>query len=199
MSNPHPELVAGQNIALPTEGVFHNLVFVSIRKTYPMQAYKIMHGLWGMGQMRFSKYLVVVDADVDVHNTRDVLFRLCANTDPQRDSVFTKGPADVLDHATSEMAIGTKLGVDATQKLPGEGFRRAWPPLIQMSDDVRREIDSLFGGRRWLASAALTTTTSLRQEADQIVGPAISTLPRPAPVWRARRATRGRSCCSWTP
>src|SRR2546423_13673003 len=137
-----PEIV---DIALPAEGVFHNLVFVSIKKTYPMQAYKIMHGLWGMGQMMFTKYLVVVDDDVDVHNTSEVLFRLCANTDPHRDSIFTKGPADVLDHATSEMAIGTKLGIDATHKLAGEGFKRPWPPVIKMSDDVRQKIDALFG------------------------------------------------------
>ena len=140
-----PEIV---DIALPAEGVFHNLVFVSIRKTYPMQAYKIMHGLWGMGQMMFTKYIVVVDDDVDVHNTSEVLFRLCANTDPQRDSIFTKGPADVLDHATSEIAMGTKLGIDATRKLAGEGFKRPWPPLIRMSDEVRRKIEALFGTRR---------------------------------------------------
>ena len=108
------------DLALPAEGVFHNLVFVSIRKSYPMQAYKIMHGLWGMGQMMFTKYIVVVDDDVDVHNTSEVLFRLCANTDPQRDSIFTKGPTDVLDHATSEIASGSKLGIYATKKLPGE-------------------------------------------------------------------------------
>jgi 4-hydroxy-3-polyprenylbenzoate decarboxylase len=139
-----PEIV---DIALPAEGVFHNLVFVSIKKTYPMQAYKIMHGLWGMGQMMFTKYIVVVDDDVDVHNTSEVLFRLCANTDPQRDSIFTKGPADVLDHATSEMAIGSKLGIDATKKLPGEGFKRPWPPLIRMDETVRKKIDALFGGK----------------------------------------------------
>jgi 4-hydroxy-3-polyprenylbenzoate decarboxylase len=110
-----------------------------------MQAYKIMHGLWGMGQMMFSKYIVVVDADVDVHNTSDVLFRLCANTDPQRDSIFTKGPSDVLDHATSEIAVGSKMGFDATKKLPDEGFKRAWPPLIKMDEGVRRKIDGLFG------------------------------------------------------
>jgi 4-hydroxy-3-polyprenylbenzoate decarboxylase len=137
-----PELV---DLALPAEGVFHNLVFVSIRKTYPMQAYKIMHGLWGMGQMMFTKFIVVVDDDVDVHNTSEVLFRLCANTDPQRDSIFTKGPADVLDHATSEIAVGTKLGFDATKKLPGEGFRRPWPPLIKMDAAVRQKVDSLLG------------------------------------------------------
>jgi 4-hydroxy-3-polyprenylbenzoate decarboxylase len=136
-----PEIV---DIALPAEGVFHNLVFVSIRKTYPMQAYKIMHGLWGMGQMMFTKYIIVVDDDVNVHNTSEVLFRLCANTDPQRDSIFTKGPADVLDHATSEMAMGSKLGIDATKKLPGEGFKRQWPPLIKMDENVRKKIDALY-------------------------------------------------------
>src|SRR6195256_1137990 len=136
-----PEIV---DLALPAEGVFHNLVFVSIKKSYPMQAFKIMHGLWGMGQMMFTKYIVVVDADVDVHNTSEVLFRLCANTDPQRASIFTKGPADVLDHATSEFAIGSKLGLDATKKLPGEGFKREWPPLIQMDQATRRKIDAFF-------------------------------------------------------
>jgi 4-hydroxy-3-polyprenylbenzoate decarboxylase len=138
-----PEIV---DIALPAEGVFHNLVFVSIKKSYPMQAYKIMHGLWGMGQMMFTKYIVVVDADVDVHNTSEVLFRLCANTDPQRDSIFTKGPADVLDHATSEIAIGSKLGIDATKKLPGEGFKRPWPPLIKMDATVKAKVGKLFNG-----------------------------------------------------
>ena len=136
-----PEIV---DIALPAEGTFHNLVFVSIKKTYPMQAYKIMHGLWGMGQMMFTKYIVVVDADVDVHNTSEVLFHLCANTDPQRDSLFTKGPSDVLDHATSEIASGSKLGFDATKKLPGEGFHRPWPPLIEMDAAVKAKVEKMF-------------------------------------------------------
>jgi 4-hydroxy-3-polyprenylbenzoate decarboxylase len=138
-----PEIV---DIALPAEGVFHNLVFVSIRKTYPMQAYKIMHGLWGMGQMMFTKYLIVVDADVNVHNTSEVLFHLTANTDPQRDSIFTKGPSDVLDHATSEIASGSKLGFDATKKLPGEGFKRPWPPLIKMDESVKAKVGKLMNG-----------------------------------------------------
>lgn len=133
------------DIALPAEGVFHNLVFVSIKKSYPMQAYKIMHGLWGMGQMMFSKYIVVVDHDVDVHNTSEVLFHLCANTDPQRDSIFTKGPADVLDHATSELAIGGKLGFDATRKLAGEGFHRPWPPLIRMPQEIMEKAKRFLG------------------------------------------------------
>lgn len=136
-----PELV---DIAFPPEGVFHNLVFVSIRKTYPMQAYKIMHGLWGMGQMMFSKYIVVVDENVDVHNTGEVLFHLCANTDPQRDTVFTKGPADALDHATPEVGVGTKLGFDATRKIPGEGIKRPWPPQIRMDEKIKTKIDQLL-------------------------------------------------------
>ena len=86
-----------------------------------------------------------MDDDVDVHSTSEVLFRLCANTDPQRDSIFTKGPSDVLDHATSEIAIGSKLGIDATKKLPGEGFKRPWPPLIRMDENVRKKVDALFG------------------------------------------------------
>lgn len=139
-----PEIV---DLALPAEGTFHNLVVVSIRKTYPQQAYKIMHGLWGMGQMMFSKYLVVVDADVDVHNTSEVLFHLCANTDPQRDSLFTKGPSDVLDHATSLIGSGSKLGFDATRKLPGEGFHRPWPPLLKMDAAVKARVESLAGLR----------------------------------------------------
>ena len=139
-----PEIV---DIALPAEGVFHNLVFVSIKKTYPMQAYKIMHGLWGMGQMMFTKYIVVVDAGVNVHNTSEVLFHLTANTDPQRDSIFTKGPSDVLDHATSEIASGSKLGIDATKKIPGEGFKRAWPPLIKMDEAVKMKVEKMFGGK----------------------------------------------------
>jgi len=165
-----PEIV---DLALPAEGVFHNLVWSggSTRDSRvgfgvspkpfvwpeevsgetpataggtPALPYKIMHGLWGMGQMMFTKYLVVVDDDVDVHNTSEVLFRLCANTDPQRDSLFTKGPSDVLDHATSEVASGSKLGLDATKKIPGEGFKRPWPPLIKMDDAVKQKIDQLF-------------------------------------------------------
>jgi 4-hydroxy-3-polyprenylbenzoate decarboxylase len=136
-----PEIV---DLALPAVGVFHNLVFVSIKKSYPMQAYKIMHGLWGMGQMMFTKYIVVVNHDVNVHNTSEVLFRLCANTDPQRDAIFTKGPADVLDHATTDLGMGNKMGIDATHKLPGEGHKRGWPPLIKMDEVVQRRIDQLL-------------------------------------------------------
>jgi 4-hydroxy-3-polyprenylbenzoate decarboxylase len=136
-----PEIV---DLALPAEGVFHNLVFVSIRKQYPWQAYKIMHGLWGMGQMMFSKYIVVVDADCDVHNTSEVLFRLCANTDPQRDSTFVKSPCDALDHAPTTANMGSHLGLDATRKLPGEGYTRGWPEMLKMDEAVKAKVAKLI-------------------------------------------------------
>ena len=135
-----PEIV---DMTLPPEGVFHNLVFVSIRKQYPYQAFKIMHGLWGMGQMMFSKYIVVVDEDCDVHNTSEVLFRLCANTDPARDTTFIKNPSDSLDHAPSEQNIGSHMGFDATSKLPGENYHRSWPELLKMTDEAQKLVDAL--------------------------------------------------------
>ena len=135
-----PEIV---DMALPAEGVFHNLVFVSIRKQYPYQAFKVMHGLWGMGQMMFSKYIIVLDEDCDVHNTSEVLFRLCANTDPARDSTIIKNPSDSLDHAPSAQNIGSHMGLDATRKLAGEGYARTWPEMIRMDEEVQRIVDSL--------------------------------------------------------
>jgi 4-hydroxy-3-polyprenylbenzoate decarboxylase len=135
-----PEIV---DMTLPPEGVFHNLVFVSIRKQYPYQAFKVMHGLWGMGQMMFSKYIVVVDEDCDVHNTSEVLFRLCANTDPERDSTIIRNPSDSLDHAPTEQNIGSHMGIDATGKLPGENYHRPWPELLKMNARVQALVDSL--------------------------------------------------------
>jgi len=135
-----PEIV---DMALPAEGVFHNLVFVSIKKQYPYQAFKIMHGLWGMGQMMFTKYIVVVDAHVDVHNTSEVLFYLCANTDPERDSITTKAPCDSLDHAPTTANIGSHIGFDATTKLPGEGYTRGWPEEMTLPAEVLEKIESI--------------------------------------------------------
>ena len=135
-----PEIV---DMALPAEGVFHNLVFVSIRKQYPYQAFKVMHGLWGMGQMMFSKYIIVLDEDCDVHNTSEVLFRLCANTDPQRDSTIIRNPSDSLDHAPSVQNIGSHMGIDATHKLAAEGYPRAWPEIVRMDEEVQRVVDAL--------------------------------------------------------
>lgn len=135
-----PELV---DMALPPEGVFHNLVCVSIRKQYAYQAFKVMHGLWGMGQMMFSKYIVVVDEDCDVHNTSEVLFRLCANTDPQRDTTVICNPSDSLDHAPTQQNVGSHMGFDATRKLAGEGYKRRWPELVRMSEEAQRLVDKL--------------------------------------------------------
>lgn len=137
-----PEIV---DMALPAEGAFHNLVFVSIRKQYPWQAFKVMHGLWGMGQMMFAKYIVVVDENCDVQNTSEVLFHWMANTDPQRDSTTTKNPTDSLDHAPSVANLGTHMGFDATRKLPGEGYTRGWPDLVKMDPSVRAWADSFKG------------------------------------------------------
>jgi 4-hydroxy-3-polyprenylbenzoate decarboxylase len=135
-----PELV---DMTLPPQGVFHNLVFVSIRKQYPYQAFKVMHGLWGMGQMMFSKYIIVVDEDCDVHDMNEVLFRLCANTDPARDTTVIKNPSDSLDHAPTEQNVGSHMGFDATRKLPGENYHRPWPELLKMTDEVQRAVDAL--------------------------------------------------------
>lgn len=137
-----PEIV---DIALPAEGVFHNMVFVSIKKQYAWQAYKIMHGLWGMGQMMFTKYMVVVDDDCDVHNTSEVLFRLCANTDPMRDTIMTKNPTDALDHAPTIPTLSGHLGFDATRKLATEGYTRPWPNLVSMPDEVKKKVEGMLG------------------------------------------------------
>src|SRR3989442_10394695 len=91
-----PEIV---DMTLPAEGVFHNLVFVSIRKQYPYQAFKVMHGLWGMGQMMFSKYIVAVDEDCDVHKKSEGVFRFCANNHPARHTNIIKKTNDSPDHA----------------------------------------------------------------------------------------------------
>jgi 4-hydroxy-3-polyprenylbenzoate decarboxylase len=107
-----------------------------------------MHGLWGMGQMMFTKIIVVVDADVNVHDTSDVLFHLCANIDPQRDSIFTKGPCDSLDHAPTIANIGSHVGFDATRKLPGEGYTRGWPDAATLPKELTDEIAKRFP-RKW--------------------------------------------------
>ncbi len=133
-----PELV---DLYLPAAGTFHNLVIVSIKKGFPYHASKLMHGLWGMGQMMFTKCIVVVDADVNVRDLGEVAFRVCANVDPARDILMTRGPADVLDHATPAIGLGTKMGIDATHKLPGERDTRPWPPIIRMDDAVKRRVD----------------------------------------------------------
>jgi len=136
-----PEII---DIHIPVEGVFHNLVFVSIDKRYPGHARKIVHALWGMGQMMFSKIIVVFDQDVDVRNLSECLWVLGANIDPKRDVFFSEGPVDALDHASVLPHFGSKMGIDATKKWPEEGFDRPWPKRVEMDPEVKRKIDQLW-------------------------------------------------------
>ena len=136
-----PEIV---DIDLPVHGVFHNLAIVSIKKEYPAHARKIMHGLWGLGQMMFTKIIVVVDHDVDVHDPAEVAWIAGNHIDPKRDVVFVEGPVDVLDHAAPLMGYGSKMGIDATRKWPGEGFEREWPDAIVMDEKTKNYIDSIW-------------------------------------------------------
>jgi 4-hydroxy-3-polyprenylbenzoate decarboxylase len=137
-----PEVV---DINLPVEGVFHNLAIVAIEKKYPGHAKKVMHALWGMGQMMFTKVIVVVEAGVDVQNPGEVLWIAGNNIDPRRDVIFSEGPADALDHAAQAPGLGTKMGIDATGKWREEGFDREWPDIIEMSDEVKKKIDAIWG------------------------------------------------------
>jgi len=137
-----PEIV---DYHMPAEGIFHNLVFVSIKKEYPGQAYKVMNALWGQGLMSLAKVLVVVDAWVNVQDAQEAWWVALNNIDPERDARFTMGPMDVLDHSSRAFTYGSKIGLDATKKLPEEGFVREWPAVIEMSVDVKRTVDAKWG------------------------------------------------------
>ena len=138
-----PEIV---DMNLPVEACLHNVAFVSIKKKYPGHAYKVMNAIWGLGGLSFTKFVYVFDADCDVQNMDEVLFRIGANCDPGRDTLHSKGPVDQLDHASQEMGFGGKIGFDCTHKLPGEnGFHRDYPKLIKMTDDVKSKIDGMWG------------------------------------------------------
>ncbi|MGA1876221.1 MAG: menaquinone biosynthesis decarboxylase [bacterium] len=136
-----PEIV---DLNLPMEGVFHNLALVSIKKSYPGQAKKVMSSLWGMGQMMFTKIIAVFESDVHIHDLSEVLWRLGNDIDPRRDIIFFEGPVDALDHASSNPYLGSKVGIDATRKWPEEGFPRQWPEIIRMDPKVREKIDRLW-------------------------------------------------------
>ena len=136
-----PEIV---DMHLPVEGVFHNLMIVSIDKRFPGHARKTMHAIWGTGQMMFTKVIVVVDSDVDVRDPRRLLWKALAAIDPERDIEFVHGPVDELDHAAPIPCLGSKMGIDATRKWKEEGFARRWPDEIKMSSEVRARIDALW-------------------------------------------------------
>jgi 4-hydroxy-3-polyprenylbenzoate decarboxylase len=129
---------------LPVEGVFHNCVIVSIEKRYPKHAQQVMHAIWGAGLLSLSKLIVVVDADCDVHDYREVAWRALGNVDYAHDLLLTAGPVDHLDHASYQQFWGGKVGVDATSKLPGEGYGRAggWPAEAVMSAAMKSTVDS---------------------------------------------------------
>jgi 4-hydroxy-3-polyprenylbenzoate decarboxylase len=134
-----PDIV---DMDLPIEGVFHDCVIISVRKSYPGQARKIMNAVWGMGQMMFTKFVVVVDEHVDVHDYSEVTWRVFNNVDPRRDCLVVDGPLDVLDHASPLARYGAKMGIDATRTWPEEGYTREWPDELAMDPVVKARVDA---------------------------------------------------------
>lgn len=129
---------------LPMFGAFHNCAFIKIRKEYPLQARRVMHAIWGAGQMAWTKMIVVVDENVNVHDHEEVMFHVCANCDPGRDIEIVNGPLDILDHASPRLGAGHKIGIDATAKIPGEEVNghpvRDYPPILEMSEDIKQKV-----------------------------------------------------------
>jgi 4-hydroxy-3-polyprenylbenzoate decarboxylase len=138
-----PEIV---DVNLPAEAVFHNLMIVSLRKSYAGHARKVMNGIWAMGQAMFTKCIVVVDEDCDVQDLREVTLRVANNIDPERDIQFTLGPVDSLDHASRLPNFGSKMGIDATRKWAAEGFERPWPAMLAMPDEVKQRVSKICEG-----------------------------------------------------
>ena len=136
-----PEIV---DYHMPAPGIFHNLVFVSIDKQYPGQAWKVMNAMWGQGLMSLAKVLVVVDREVNVRNPDEAWWIALNNIDPERDVRFTMGPVDVLDHASRAFTYGSKMGIDATRKWKEEGFDREWPDLIEMDAGTKSRVDAMW-------------------------------------------------------
>ncbi|HEY2860646.1 MAG TPA: UbiD family decarboxylase [Terracidiphilus sp.] len=136
-----PEIV---DVNLPVEGVFHNLMLVSIKKSYPGQARKVMNAIWSLGQAMFTKCIVVVDEDCDVQDVGEVVLRVTNNIDPERDIQFTLGPIDSLDHSSRLPNFGSKMGIDATRKWKAEGFERPWPAMIEMDGETKARVDALW-------------------------------------------------------
>jgi 4-hydroxy-3-polyprenylbenzoate decarboxylase len=136
-----PEVV---DMNLPVEGAFHNLVLVSIKKQYPFHAARLAHGLWGSGQMSFSKVICVLDDDVDVQDVGQVAWRLLANLDPKRDLAFVDGPIDQLDHGASQALWGSKVCIDGTRKWKEEGYTREWPEPCRVSPETAARVDAMW-------------------------------------------------------
>ena len=151
-----PEVV---DYDLPVAGAFHNCCIVSVRKAYPLHAHKVMHAIWGTGLLALTKCVIVVDAEVNVHDYGQVAWLVGANVDPGRDVVLSTGPLDQLDHAPAIASMGGKLGIDATAKWESEGYTRGWPEVCRIPDEVRTRVaerwDELgIGAARALAGPA---------------------------------------------
>jgi len=138
-----PELV---DMNFPMEGTFNNAVIVSIDKSYPYQARKVAHAIWGLGQLSFTKVVIVVDKSVDVQDLRAVALSVFNNIDPKRDIFFVEGPVDTLNHAAPVRDFGSKAGIDATMKLKDEGYARVWPEEIAMDEATKKKVDSMWEG-----------------------------------------------------
>jgi 4-hydroxy-3-polyprenylbenzoate decarboxylase len=134
-----PEVV---DMELPLEGVFHNCALITIKKQFPGQAKKVIHALWGLGQMSSTKYIAVFDDDLDLRDSSTVVWKMLNNVDPRRDLVFSEGPLDALDHSAPYPNFGGKMGIDATRKTREEGMGREWPEEIEMSPDIKALVDS---------------------------------------------------------
>jgi 4-hydroxy-3-polyprenylbenzoate decarboxylase len=141
MRKQMPEVV---EMHMPAEGIFHNLMILSIRKSYPGHARKVMNAIWGLPGAMFTKCIVVVDHDVDVHNLREVAWKAFNHIDPERDIQFVLGPVDQLEHASRLPNFGSKMGVDATRKWPTEGFTRPWPDEIVMDENTKKKVDAMW-------------------------------------------------------
>lgn len=143
MKMQYPEIC---DIAMPAEGIFHNLMVVAIRKSYPGHARKIMNAIWSLGQAMLTKVVIVVDHDVNVQDWREVTWKALCAIDPERDVQFVLGPVDTLDHAARRQDFGSKMGIDATRKWASEGFDRPWPDEIRMNEVTKNRINALWAG-----------------------------------------------------
>jgi 4-hydroxy-3-polyprenylbenzoate decarboxylase len=141
MKMQYPEIV---DVAMPAEGIFQNLMIVAIRKSYPGHARKIMSAIWSLGQAMFTKVVVVVDHDVDIQNSREVVWKALCAIDPERDVEFVLGPTDTLDHAARMQDYGSKMGIDATRKWASEGYSGRWPDEIRMDDATKQRVSEMW-------------------------------------------------------
>ena len=142
LTRQFPEIV---DFHLPPEGCSYRLAVVSMKKQYPGHAKRVMFGVWSfLRQFMYTKFIIVTDDDVNIRDWKEVIWALVTRVDPARDTVITEHtPIDYLDFASPAPGLGSKMGIDATSKLPGETDRR-WGTAIAMSEDVKRRVDELW-------------------------------------------------------